>query len=348
MHRLFCALLLLCTVVTASAQQRRPRVHLIATGGTIASTGGASQLSGEQLARAVPGLESVAELSVEQFSNVGSSAITPEHWRRLAERVGELVRTRPELDGVVITHGTDTMEETALFLDLTLAVARPVVVTGSMRPADAVGADGPANLLNAVRLAASPGARDRGVLVLMNDEIFAARNVVKTSTTRVDAFRSAAGGPLGVVDPDAVVFHAPAPAARNAPAFDLGRLPPLPRVDVVFSYGGADSVAVDAFLEAGAAGLVIAGVGRGNVPPAQRRAMIRAAERGVVVVVGSRTGEGRVPVSQFGSLAPGGPAARGAVLGASGLNPQKARVLLMLALARTRDAREIASLFEQF
>jgi L-asparaginase len=174
----------------ARGQHPTPAVHIVATGGTIASTADDTLLTGESLVRAVPALRGVADIRVEQFVNVGSSQITPAHWLGLAQRIGALFAQDSGLAGIVVTHGTDTMEETAYFLDLTVSDPRPVVVTGSMRPADAVGADGPANLLNAVRVAAAQTSRGRGTLVLMNDEVFAARDVTKAHTSRLDAFRA--------------------------------------------------------------------------------------------------------------------------------------------------------------
>jgi len=356
------AALLLGIPAPATAQSPAPAVHVIATGGTIASAGGGN-LTGEALVTALPGVERIASVTVEQFSNVGSSSITPAHWLGLARRIGELFAERPTLAGVVITHGTDTMEETAYFLELTVADPRPVVVTGAMRPPSAIAAEGPANLHNAIRLAASGHPAARGALVLMNDEVFSPRTVTKTHTTRVDAFQAPEAGPLAVTDPDRIMLTAlagspvtatvasglpgsPMGTAAGAPArFDLAGVAELPRVDIVYSFAGADGTGIRAAADAGARGIVIATVGRGNMPPAQSVAAREAAERGVVVVLSSRTGAGRVPVgdrSRFDGLTAG----QGAVFGAGDLNPPKARVLLMLALTRTRTAREIAALFE--
>ena len=291
----------------------------------------------------VPGLDKVADVTVEQFSNKASGAITPADWRAIATRIDELFRTRAGLSGVVVTHGTDTMEETAYFLDLTVRSCRPVVVTGAMRRATDVGADGPANLYNAVRVAAAADAVGRGAVLLMNDEIFPAREVTKINTSRMDAFEAPSVGALGVADPDTVVFYRPAAdggaACTGRPAFDLERIGELPRVDIIYSYPGADGALIDAAVNAGAKGLVIAGVGRGGMTPPQGQAVRRAVERGVTVVSSSRTMSGRVPVRGYdegGTRRPGA----GAVLGAGSLTPQKARILLMLALAAGRDPVE--------
>jgi L-asparaginase len=346
-----CASIAVAALPASRALAQKPRVLVVATGGTISNTGVESKRrTGDELVGGIPSLADIAEVHAEQFSNVASGAITLEMWRRLASRIRDAKRGCGAYDGVVVTHGTDTMEETAYFLDLTVGGCAPVVVTGAMRRAVDAGADGPANLRNAVRVAASPDARGRGTLVLMNDLVFDAHDVTKTNTTRVETFAAPWLGPVGVTDPDTVVFHR-RPRVRAAmqgncpaPAFDLATLGPLPRVDVVESYIAADSVPIDALVAAGAKGIVVAAVGRGGTTSEQGRAHRRAVERGVMVVVSSRTGSGRVGVSSREDLADWKPG-QGAYLGAGDLNPQKARVLLMLALAKTQDAREIAQMF---
>jgi L-asparaginase len=322
-----------------------PRVHVLATGGTISNTEG-DRLTGDDLVRSLPGVEEIARLTVEQFSNVASGAITLEQWLRMSARVDDLFREDPGLAGIVITHGTDTMEETAYFLDLTVAHCRPVILTGAMRRASAIGADGPANLFNSVRLAVTEGAGEIGTVVLMNDEILPPREVVKVNTSRVDAFTAPGSGRLGVADPDAVVLErTPRPRDCGTPRFDVSGVDALPRVEIIHSHLGADGAAIRAAVDAGADGIVLAGVGRGGSTPDQGRAMREAREAGVVVVAGSRTGSGRVPVRR-GASASEGEEGLGALLGAGALTPQKARILLMLALTRTRVAEEIRDIFE--
>jgi L-asparaginase len=337
-HRVLVLLALSLCIQPAAAQTRRPPVVVIGTGGTIGSAGGywtgnPTRVPIEQLVR-VPGIDSVASITSEQLWNVASSAIGPARWLELSRHVAELLRTRPELAGVVITHGTDTMEETAYFLDLTLPGDRPVIVTGAMRPSDMAGADGPANLTNAARAAVDPRARGRGTMVLMDDRLLAARDVTKTNSTRLDTFQAPERAPIAIVDADGLFYRGPSPG-RSTPLFDITALRELPRVDVVYGYAGADSVVIDALVAAGAKGLVMAGVGRGGLTPAQNGALRRARAAGVAVVVGTRTGAGRVPVERDDGM-----------IGAGDLNPQKARVLLMLALARTTDPREIARIFQ--
>ena len=340
--------LLVATATAAGAQSApRPAVRVIATGGTISNLEGGARLTGEQLVRAIPRLDSVARVSVEQFSNVASGEITTAQWVSLAARINALFRAEPDLRGVVVTHGTDTLEETAYFLDLTVGSCRPVVVTGAMRNPTMVAPDGPANLYNAVRVAAAPDAAGRGAMVMLNDEIIAARDAEKTNTVRLNAFTATGGGLLGTADGDRVAFMRPASRPGCAtPRFDLGARTDMPRVDVVYSYVGADSVAIDAAVAAGARGIVVAAVGQGGTTPGQRRALARAVERGVFVVRSSRTGSGRVPAGEAESLQGWRPG-RGALIGAEELNPQKARVLLMLALARSADVKDIVASFRR-
>ena len=339
--------LLLSSLLLAAASRSRaqatkpPEVLIVATGGTIASTGNyygdrggaVNKITVEELTKAAPGIDKVATLSVDQFSNVESGAIGPKQWMDLARRINTAFHERPALSGVVVTHGTDTMEETAYFLDLTIADERPVIVTGAMRPADAIGADGPANLFNAVRAAAAPASRGRGAMLLMDDRLFAAREVTKTNTTRVETFQAPEHGPLAIADHDTIYFNRARPKRRAA--FDLSRVTELPRVDIVYSFGGADSVFIDAAVAAGAKGIVVAGVGAGGTTPGQSSALRRASDKGVIVVVGSRTGSGRVAGSATRPT-PGD------------LNVQKARILLMLALIRTQDRAELAKIFNDY
>ena len=256
-------------------------------------------------------------------------------------RIHALVAERPGLDGIVITHGTATLEETAYFLNLALKVEIPVVLVGAQRPATAVSADGPLNLVNAVRTAGSAHARGMGVMIVLNDEIQAAREGTKTSTLRLQTFRSPDFGALGHADADGVAFYR-APLRRHAPdsEFDVSGLDALPRVDVIYAYAGADGAAVQACVGAGAQGIVAAGFAPGLVPPAQLDALNEAARAGVAVAHCSRVGSGRVP-------ALGASHARGSVT-ADNLTPQKARILLMLGLTRTRNRTELQRMFDTY
>jgi len=316
-----------------------PRVHVLATGGTISNTSG-DRLTGEELVASLPGIERFARVTVEQFSNVASGAISLEQWLAMSRRIDELFREPDAPAGIVVTHGTDTMEETAWFLDLTLGHCRPVVVTGAMRRADTLGSDGPANLFSSIRVAADPAASRIGAVVVMNDDIFAGRDVAKIHASRPDAFISSTGERVGLTGPDGVIITRSTrdPGECGAPRFSLEGVESLPRVDLVVTYLGADGALIRAAAEAGARGIVIAAVGRGGSTPGQRGAIQEVRAGGTVVAVSTRTGAGRVPTGVRG----GGGAA---MVGAGDLTPVKARILLMLALTRTEDPTELAEIF---
>ena len=331
-----------------------PVVWVLATGGTI-SGGGASAtslteyragaFSGEELVAAVPDIARHAAIRVEQVANVGSPNITFDDWLTLARRIDALFTADPPAAGVVITHGTNTLEETAWFLNLTVRHDRPVVLVGAQRPATALSADGPLNLLNAVRAAASPAARGKGVLVVMNDQINAARDVTKTSTYRLETFNSRDLGVLGYVDGDRVSFYRQPTKRHTADSeFDLSEVAEFPRVDVVYSYVEPNPVMLRALIDDGVDGIVLAGTGAGGLSRREREELGRLtalpAEARPVVVRSSRVGSGRVvPRASDDEL--------GMVAGDT-LNPQKARILLMLALTRTRDVEEIRRMFREY
>lgn len=327
-------------VTPAVTAQDLPRVRVIATGGTIAGQATGGQLTGAQLVQAVPELAEVATIEVEEFSRVGSSAMTPAHWLRLSRRVNEIFATEPDVAGVVVTHGTDTMEETAYFLHLTVTDTRPVVMVGSMRVSSAVSADGPANLLSGVRVAADPQAAGHGVLVVLNDEIHSARDVRKTDNNRVDTFDSVEWGALGVVDADRIVFRRR--LLTNHTVTSEVRLPAtvetLPDVPILLDFAGNDGAALLAFRESGVAAVVVQAFGGGRASPGVREAIDALVESGIVVVLASRVPAGRVM---------GSPDAVGRrVLAAGDLPPHKVRVLVMLAVATGRDPSELQRLLD--
>lgn len=344
------ALLLAALLAQASAAQfPKPRVHVIATGGTISNLGNNNERrTGAELVAGIGDVGERVDVTVEQFSNVASGAITEQMWRGIAKRIEDVSHESNAPAGFVITHGTDTMEETAFFLDLTLGGCAPVIITGAMRQANSVGADGPANLRNAIRVAAAPITRGRGTMVLMNDEIFAGRDVAKTNTTRTNAFTAPDVGPAGIADPDTIVFYRDKPNGCHPARFPIDKMADFPRVDIVYAYIGADSVVIDALVAAGARGIVLAGVGRGGSTPAMGRALRRATEHGVYVAVSNRTGSGRTGSGSNTDSLSKLPPDRGIMVGAANLNPQKARILLMLALAAHLDARALMDLFSNF
>jgi L-asparaginase len=324
-----------------------PRVHFIATGGTIANrTGG--RLTAEDLIKLIPPLEKYARPEFEQFSNVASSALTLDQYVKLARRINELYEQDNTLAGIVVTSGTDTMEELAYFLHLTVRDTRPVVVVGAMRNASAIGYEGPANLLEGFRVAASRAAAGNGVLVVLNDEINSAREVTKTDALRLQTFQSRMYGVLGVVDSDRVSFYR-APVKRHTAKseFDVKAIEALARVDVIMVYQDASGDLITAAAANGARGIVIAGAGAGATTSSQREAINAVAQKGVVVVMGTRTGSGRIaPSNNEGP--PSGGERRRTTVAAEDLAPIKARILLMLALTRTHDLAEIQRMFSEY
>jgi L-asparaginase len=329
-----------------------PRIAVIGTGGTISSLGASSldvldypdfgqKLSCEALLERFSETRLVAQPVPVTFRQVGSTEIGPPEWVELRALIHRIARDDPAVAGFVIPHGTATLEETGFFLNLTLAVAQPVVLVGAQRPASALGSDAGMNLVNALRVAGSAEACGKGVLAVLNDEIHAARDVVKTSTYRLQTFRSFDFGALGHVDGDGVHFYR-SPARRHMPdtpfaASDLGA---LPRVDIIYSYAGADGALVDAGVAAGARGIVSAGFAPGSPTPTQRAAFERAAKSRVVIVQCSRAASGRV--------APRRRLRESGIIAGEDLSPQKARILLMLALSTTSDISAIQSAFQTY
>ena len=329
------------------------RVALIGTGGTISSIGrdgldvweymdtGTKIDPGELVAR-FPETAQVAEIVPIPFRSVGSSSIGPADWLLLTETIHGVAARETPLDGVVITHGTATLEETAYFLNLAVQVDLTVVVVGAQRPANGLSTDAGMNLVGALRVAAAPEARGLGVLVVLNDEIQAAREVTKTSTLRLETFRSADVGMLGYADPDGRVAIYRRPARRHAPVteFDVRGRQAMPRVDIAYSYAGAERTAIDAFVAAGARGIVSASLAPGITTAAETEALVEARRQGVLVVLSSRAGSGRVLPRRVLRE-------RGFVV-ADNLLPQKARVLAMLALTRTNDPVEVQRMFDEY
>ncbi len=315
----------------------KPKVAIIGTGGTISSVGrgpldlidysAAGQvLDVNGVIARVPELALVADIIPAPFKAIPSTAIGWTEWKELLLICDRLVAEHPDLAGIAVTHGTASLEETAYFLSLTLKIPVPVVLVGAQRPASALAGDGPMNLVNAVRVAADPRARGLGALVLLNDEIQAAREVTKTSTLRLQTFRTPDFGVLGQADADEICWYR-RPLRRMAPdtEFDVRGLDALPRVDIAYAYAGADGTAIDAFVAAGAKGIVTAGFAPAFVTPAMAAAMEAAVAQGVVVVLSSRAGSGRAGKTTRGR--------RSGFLTADNLTPQKARILLSLSLA---------------
>ena len=352
-----------------SSTSALPRIVVVGTGGTIAGAAAkASQTSGYQagalpvsrLLDAVPGLDEIAQIESDSVASIDSKDMSTELWLTLAQRVDALL-SRDDVDGVVITHGTDTLEETAYFLHLSVKSAKPVVLTAAMRPATALSADGPLHLLHAVTVAASPSSHGRGVLVVFANRIHSARDVTKTSTFSIDAFESPETGPLGWIHDTHVEYerrglrmHTVATPFRvSATADELASAAaqvaphpiagPLPGIDIVASYAGVSRVAVDALVAAGAHGIVVAGTGGGSIHQQLLQALSDAVARGVIVVRASRVGSGHV--LRNGAAADD----RLGFVCAGTLSPYKARVLLMVALAAgVHDVDALQGVFDTF
>ncbi len=347
---ILCLVLLAAFPAAAQTAAKLPAVKIIATGGTIAGEAATSAQSGytsgqvgvDALIKAVPTLSKVARVSGEQISNVGSQDMSDEIWLKMAKRINQLA-AMPDVDGIAITHGTDTLEETAYFLHLVVKTKKPVVLTGSMRPSTALSADGPLNIYNAVAVAADKQAAGRGVMVSINDQIHSAHDVTKTHTTAVDTFMSPYRGLIGATAYGVSQYYrTPFKKHTVDTPFNVDSASSLPRVDILYIYEDMPGDLVDAAVKAGAKGIVAAGVGNGNMPKAVMDALGRAAKAGVVVVRASRVTLGfvgrnvEVNDDQMNFVA------------AEELNPPKARVLLRLALMKTSDPKQIQTMFNAF
>jgi L-asparaginase len=347
------ALLLLISVLCAAsvvAQTKKPNIVILATGGTIAGAAASGTQAGytsgavtiDAMLAAVPGIKDLATVKGEQISNVGSQDMSFDIMLAVAKRINELA-AKPDVDGIVITHGTDTMEETAFFLNLVVKTEKPVVMVGSMRPSTAVSADGPLNLYNAVGVAVDEEAKGRGVLVVMNDWIHAAHSLTKTSTTAIQTFMSPLRGVVGVANYGKNDFYnTPQWRHTTGSEFDVANVSKLPRVDIVFACADMPPDLIDASVTNGAKGIVIAGVGNGNMNKASLEAAAKAAKKGVIVVRSTRVATGSVGRNvevnddELGLIA------------SDELNPQKARILLALALLKQRSNQEIQKLFYNY
>lgn len=331
----------------------KPIVRILGTGGSIASLGphrldytlypevGRRITVQESLDR-IPEAKGLADLQWEDLASVGSGALMPKDWLQMVRRINEVFREEPEVNGIVLTHGTATLEETAYFLHLAVKSSKPVVVTGAMRPPSAIGTDADLNLYNAIQIAAHPNSTGRGVLTVLNNQIHSARDVIKTDTYRVETFRSYDMGLLGYADSDGqVVFYRSVLRSHTtATPFDTESLEELPRVDIVYSYTGADGLLVNAVIRNRSEGMIVVGLGSGTLPPLVEAAATEAVRQGITTVLASRVATGRVVTTpQKEKL--------GLVV-ADSLLPQKARVLLMLALTVTKDREAIQSMFYEF
>jgi L-asparaginase len=341
------AVIALALAATADA---KPKVKILATGGTIAGAQASQAEYGyqagafrvEDLINAVPQMKDLADITGEQIVNIGSQDMNDEVWLKLGKRVNEVLASA-DTDAVVITHGTDTMEETSYFLDLVVKSDKPVVLVGSMRPATGISADGPMNLYNAVAVASDPKAKGRGVMVVINDTVHAARNVAKVNTANVEAFRSPNRGPAAVVNTGKINWFE-TPSGKRGPQseFSIANVTALPRVDILYAHANMSTDLIDAAVAKGAKGIVLAGVGDGNATSQAIDKLAAAAKKGVVVVRSTRLASGltyrnnEVNDDKLGFVA------------ALELNPAKSRVLLQQALLKTKDPKEIQRMFMEY
>jgi L-asparaginase len=337
-----------CALPTSAwpQQSARPNVFIAATGGTIAGSQTnveqhgytAGQLAIGTLIAAVPQLKDIANVTGEQVMNIPSQNMNDAAWIKLAKRLQELERS-DAVSGIVVTHGTDTLEETSFFVALTVDAAKPIVFTGSMRPATAISADGPMNLYNAVAVAGSSQAKPCGVLIVFNDQIHAARNVYKTNTTRLDAFQSVDRGPVGTVDTGHVnIFD----CAQSQPKGPIDTIDSLPKVEIVYAYAGMGRDLIDAAVASGVKGLVIAGVGDGNFTPDAFAGLRDARKKGVVVVRSTRVASGfTTRNAEVNDDAEG-------FVASEEFKPSKARVILQIALLRTSSPQDIQKDFDSW
>lgn len=327
------------------------KIILIATGGTISAIGSnrldrkdyhTGSMTGKEMVAHLPEMAQIADVDVEQLVNVSSTHMSAKHWIQLRDKVHHYLNEKA-YDGVVITHGTNTLEETAYFLHLTVNTEKPIVLVGAQRPYSALGSDAPLNLLNAVRVAADAASVGKGVLVVLNNEVSSARDVSKMDTYRLEAFQSGPLGALGHVDPDDTVQFYREPLRKHTARSQFAKLPinTLPDVAIVYSYAGADGGIIRHITESGKyRGIVVAGTGAGRCSPEEDEALCEAVEGGMVVVRSSRVGSGRVvDIEAFRSYA---------CVTADNLLPQKARILLMLSLLVDDNVREIQHVFDHY
>ncbi len=331
----------------------KPRVHVIGTGGSIAGIGPdrldyilypeiGDHLTIEQSLERVPEINDLASITSEDLVSVGSTAIGPADWLALTRRINGLMREDSGLTGIAVTHGTATLEETAYFLHLAVKTDKPVVITGAMRPPTSIGTDADANLMDAVRIAATPHAGGMGVLTVLNNEIHSARDVSKSNTFRVETFRPNELGFLGYSDSDGqvVFYRAPVRKHTTGTAFDIEGRDSMPRVEIVYSYAGADGAIVDAVRQMRPDGLVVAGFGGGTYPPEFIAAAARAVEDGIPVVLASRSTAGRVVMTPRKEE-------QGFIV-SDNLLPQKARILLMMALTVSNERDWLMQAFREY
>jgi L-asparaginase len=330
------------------AEKTSPRIIILATGGTIAGSGASSVKAAytagkvpiDDLLNAVPQIHDYGKITGEQIAQIGSQDMNVITWLKIAKRVNEIVKNN-EADAIVITHGTDTQEETAYFLDLTIMSDKPVVLVGAMRPSTAMSQDGNRNLLDAVMVAANPKSQGKGVIVVSNEKVYDARDVTKTSTTNLETFQSRNFGPIGLIYDGKVSYYYQ--SLRNpSKKFDVTKLNSLPQVEIVYGYADASATSVTAFVNSGVKGIVYAGMGNGNFGAPVGKALAEASKKGIIVCRSARTGSGRITLENEVNDAELG------FVVSDDLSAQKARILLMLSLTETSDRARIQQNFFEY
>lgn len=337
-------------ILSFASSANAKNVMILATGGTISGAGAssndskysASQIDINQIVKSSPGITNFAEIKAEQIMQISSQDMNTDMWLTIAKKVSETL-AKKSVDAVVLTHGTDTMEETAYFLNLAVKSQKPVIIVGSMRPSTSLSADGALNLFNAVALAADDASYKKGVMILMNDEIFAARDATKTHTTNVASFKSLNSGAIGSVHYGKVkIYYNPLRAHTFGTEFDVKNLSALPKVDIAYAYAGSDASVIDHLVASGSKAIILAGVGDGNVNKESLQKLREAKNKGVIVVRSAHLGAGLVAPNveinddEFGFVT------------ADNLSPQKARILTMLALTKTDDVKKIREIFAKY
>ncbi len=338
------------TLLGSSLLLAKPNIVILATGGTIAGSGAsatkstysAGAVTVDKLLAAVPSINEMASIKGEQISNIGSQEMSNKVWLKLAKRANTLLSS-DEVDGIVVTHGTDTMEATAYFLNLTVKSDKPIVVVGAMRSGSSMSADGPMNLFNAVSVAINKDTIGKGVVVVMNDEIHSAREVSKVNTSSVNAFASPNTGKIGTVYYGAVNYYMQTLKKHTiATEFDITKIESLPRVDIVYAHSDDTDLFVNASVKAGAKGIIHSGMGNGNPYPLTMKALVSASKDGIVIARTSRVGSGRTTLhnevddEKYGFIV------------SDNLNAQKARILLMLGLTKTQDKQLLQDMYFEY
>ncbi|MFN8347368.1 MAG: asparaginase [Spirosomataceae bacterium] len=347
MKNVFLLLFMAC-LLSEKAMAQKPKVIVLATGGTIAGKGTnpdraayeAGKIPIQDLLVAIPGINKSVDVQGEQIASVGSYKITIDIWLKLVKRIREITANN-EADGIVITHGTDTQEETAYFLSLTTGSAKPVVLTGSMRPSTAISTDGPKNLYDAILVAAAPQSQGKGVVLSFNERIYDAKNVTKINTLDVNAFDSPNTGAIGKIHDGQVSYHSQPISPGPKPFVDISKIAALPKVEIVSMYADASAIPFNALLNENMDGIVIAGVGNGHYDQAVQEAILKARSTKTIIVRSSRVVSGSTTIAtedEFNDV-------KMNTIAALDHNPQKARILLMLALTKTKDREKIQEIF---